>query len=314
LYLALEDGKRRLQKRIDKLLPTFDGERPKSLIMATEWPRSDQGGLVEIERWITSAANPRLIIIDTLAQFRKPASGKGQVYAEDYAAIAELQKLASKHVVTIVVVHHDRKGDAEDPFDTVSGSLGLTGAADTIAILKRQSGAVTLYVRGRDVEEAEKALQFNKETCRWSILGEASDVRRSGERARVLAALDGLPEGLSPAELSAELGITGANARQTLHRMARDGEVKRGKYGRYLHPDVAVTPVTLSQRQKNGSKINMISGECDSVTGVTGVPVGRATSAFVDAYPARSQFGTGLTPDQRAVVERAIVRQQRADN
>jgi hypothetical protein len=72
------------------------------------------------------------------------------------------------------VVHHDRKAEADDPFDTVSGSLGLTGAADTILILKRQTGGVTLYARGRDIEERETALHFEKTTCRWSILGEAS--------------------------------------------------------------------------------------------------------------------------------------------
>jgi RecA-family ATPase len=159
LYLALEDGRRRLQRRLTKLLPTFLGTWPSGLTFATEWPRSDQGGLTDIENWITSSKNPRLVIVDTLAQFRKMATGKN-VYLEDYAAISELQKLASKYNLTIIVVHHDRKSVADDVFDTVSGSLGLTGAADTIAIMKREGGAVTLHVRGRDVEEAEKALQF----------------------------------------------------------------------------------------------------------------------------------------------------------
>jgi AAA domain len=191
LYLALEDGRRRLRRRLDKLLPT--GEWPKGLTMTNEWSRSDQGGLTDIEGWIKKALNdgkcPRLVIIDTLAQFRRLVKGK-DVYLEDYAAISGLQKLASKYNVTIIVVHHDRKGEAEDVFDTVSGSLGLTGAADTIAIMKRQSGAVTLHVRGRDVEEAEKALQFDKAACRWTIIGEASEVRRSDERSRVLIALE----------------------------------------------------------------------------------------------------------------------------
>ena len=155
LYLALEDGPRRLQRRMTKLLPTFSGAWPINLIFATEWARSDHGGLTNIESWIKSAENPRLVIVDTLAQFRKMAIGKS-VYLEDYAAISELQKLASKYNITIIVVHHDRKSGADDVFDTVSGSLGLTGAADTIAIMKRDAGGVTLYVRGRDVEEFEK--------------------------------------------------------------------------------------------------------------------------------------------------------------
>ena len=176
LYLALEDGRRRLQRRITKLLPTFSGTWPPGLTIATEWPRSDQGGLADIEQWLITAKSPRLIIVDTLAQFRKLSSGKAQLYPEDYAAISGLQKLASKYNVGIIIVHHDRKSEAEDVFDTVSGSLGLTGAADTILIMKRQAGAVTLHVRGRDIEEAEMALQFDKATCRWSILGAAAEV------------------------------------------------------------------------------------------------------------------------------------------
>ena len=41
LYLALEDGQRRLQRRITKLLPTFTTEWPSLLEISTEWPRAD---------------------------------------------------------------------------------------------------------------------------------------------------------------------------------------------------------------------------------------------------------------------------------
>src|SRR5271167_1964970 len=63
LYLALEDGKRRLQQRLTRLLPTFSEAWPPGLKMATEWPRADQGGLADIERWIASTKTPRLVII-----------------------------------------------------------------------------------------------------------------------------------------------------------------------------------------------------------------------------------------------------------
>ena len=156
LYLALEDGRRRLQRRITRLLPTFSETWPPKLTIATEWPRADQGGVADIESWITSTESPRLVIVDTLAQFRKVSSGKAQIYQDNYGAISDLQKLASRYNIAVVVVHHDRKSEAEDVFDTVSGSLGLTGAADTILIMKRQAGTVTLHVRGRDIEETER--------------------------------------------------------------------------------------------------------------------------------------------------------------
>jgi hypothetical protein len=234
LYLALEDGKRRLQRRITKLLPTFSGTWPKPLEIATEWPRADQGGLADIEAWIQATPNARLVIIDTLAQFRTLSNGKTQPYADDYAAISGLRKLASKHNIGIVVVHHDRKAEADDVFDTVSGTLGLTGAADTILIMKRQAGAVGLYVRGRDIEEAEKALQFNKATCKWTILGEAAEVFRSQERSRVIAALKEAGGGMKVAEIMSAANLKSrGSADMLLGRMVRDGIVRnvgRGKY------------------------------------------------------------------------------------
>jgi hypothetical protein len=234
LYLALEDGKRRLQRRITKLLPTFSGSWPEGFEIATEWPRADHGGLDEIEKWLIKAKSPRLVVIDTLAQFRKLSKGRTQVYADDYAAISGLQKLASKYNVGIIIVHHDRKAEADDVFDTVSGSLGLTGAADTILIMKRQAGAVTLHVRSRDVEERGLALQFSKESCRWTILGIAADIHRSAERQRVIDALK--KNGQLQAkniQLMAELRNRNATD-MLLGKMLRDGEIVRldkGKYG-----------------------------------------------------------------------------------
>jgi hypothetical protein len=235
LYLALEDGRRRLQRRITKVLPTFSITWPQNLEIATEWPRADQGGLADIEQWLRAHPNARLVIVDTLAQFRKLSTGKGQLYPEDYAAISGLQKLASKHNVGIIIVHHDRKSEADDVFDTVSGTLGLTGAADTILIMKRQSGAVTLYVRGRDIEESEMAMQFDKSSCRWSILGTAADVHRSNERTAVLKALETAgDDGLSVGEIMVATGSQSRNATDILlFKMTETGEVTRLKRGVY---------------------------------------------------------------------------------
>jgi|HubBroStandDraft_6_1064221.scaffolds.fasta_scaffold292373_2 hypothetical protein len=43
LYLALEDSRRRLQRRLTKLLPTFTGEWPRGLTLATTWRRVNEG-------------------------------------------------------------------------------------------------------------------------------------------------------------------------------------------------------------------------------------------------------------------------------
>ena len=235
LYLALEDGWRRLQRRLDKLLGTFHGEWPERLTFVPmgRWRRSDLGGLQDIEAWCKWVPNPTLIIIDTLERFRKPASGKSPLYSADYQAITGLQKIANDHGIAIVVLHHDRKSDADDAFDTVSGTLGLTGAADTILMIKRRSMGAVLYARGRDIEDSETAMQFDKETCRWIILGKASEVQRSNERGRVIAALKAAGQPLSTKEIMGETGMSRNAADVLLSKMVRDGEIERVERAKY---------------------------------------------------------------------------------
>jgi hypothetical protein len=80
----------------------------------------------------------------------------------DYEALEGLQALAAKLQILVVVITHVRKATADDVFDTVSGTLGLTAAADTILVLGPKNGLMTLCVRGRDVEESEKTVRFDK--------------------------------------------------------------------------------------------------------------------------------------------------------
>ena len=50
LYLALEDSKRRLQRRMSKLLPAGT-KWPTNLTLKTEWRRLQEGGLDDIRAW-----------------------------------------------------------------------------------------------------------------------------------------------------------------------------------------------------------------------------------------------------------------------
>jgi AAA domain len=145
---------------------------------------------------LAEASNPRLIIVDVLAMFKPPRGAKDNQYEADYHAIEGLQALASEFQAAIVVVHHTRKGGSDgDPFEKVSGTLGLSGAADTTFILDRDGNGATIYGRGRDIESA---VEFNKGSCRWFVMGQASEVRRSDERSEILALLEDADDLMSP--------------------------------------------------------------------------------------------------------------------
>jgi AAA domain len=116
----------------------------------------DAGGVADAKEWAASVKNPRLIIFDTLAGVRPDRNNKDTIYEGDYWALTELQAWAGQAGISIIVLHHTRKMESEDPIDSVSGSLGLTGCVDTVVVLARTGKGTTLYIRGRDVGEQEK--------------------------------------------------------------------------------------------------------------------------------------------------------------
>ena len=261
LYLALEDNKRRLMSRIKKVSPPHTIDTwPEALEFATEWKRCGDGGLDMLRQWAESKANPRLIIVDVLAQFRSGRGDKESLYESDYKAVKGLQELASEFNLTVIVVHHVRKGMSDtDPFERVSGTMGLTGAADTTIILDRDGNGCTLYARGRDIEEYEKAIVFNHDSCRWTVQGDAAEVRRTDERGAILATLEDATEPMSSKDIEAATGMKGANVRQLLLKMARAGDVVKAKRGRYVHRNRADT----STPDNNDNKGNNDGGDGD---------------------------------------------------
>jgi hypothetical protein len=232
-YAALEDNRRRLQSRMQKLLPAFAQEWPERLHFVTEMPRLKDGGIDLVRRWIEQAKEPRLVIIDTLQKVRDPKGADQNGYEADYAAVSELKALADEYGIAIVLVHHQRKMEADDPVDTVSGTTGLTGAVDTVLVLNNSGQGVTLYGRGRDIEEIEKAVTFDVTSCLWRVEGEAREVHRSSERSAIVTALCDTPEPMSPREIADVTDLPYVNVRQLLGRMHKAGEVEKPKRGVY---------------------------------------------------------------------------------
>jgi AAA domain len=239
LYLALEDHPRRIQDRLQKMGVTTLG--PYRLDISTQCPRftaRDQG-LDAVGSWAADHPNARLIIVDTLARVRPPRSSKGNIYDDDYTAVASMKELADHYRVSILVIHHLRKMTAEDPMDTVSGSLGLTGAADGIVILEREAGLGDgkLVITGRDVEEQELAINWSRENMQWELLGDAAEYYVSEERAAIRNILRMSGDSMTIKGVADVLGKPQNTVKQLLFKMTHDGQVDRDGKGRYRLPD-----------------------------------------------------------------------------
>lgn len=169
LSLCLEDSRSRLQRRLSELTD----DPPDRLHLAT-LSRSLSDGLCEqLENFLCEHDDTNLIIIDTLQKIRGSSSGDGNLYASDYQDICLLKSVADEHDIAIILVHHLRKREADDPHVTISGTTGLVGAADGSYVLRREhigDKELKLYVRGRDVEESILTLERDEELSEWQMV------------------------------------------------------------------------------------------------------------------------------------------------
>jgi len=169
LYISLEDPARRLQNRLMEIAD----ENVENIYFATESEIIGNGLEEQLNNFIVEHPGVSLIIIDTLQKIRE-ISGDNYSYASDYEAISTIKHIADKQNIAFLIVHHTRKeGDENDPFNTISGTNGLLGAADGAFVLVKQqriNGRATFHATGRDIEDIKLELEFNRENYTWTML------------------------------------------------------------------------------------------------------------------------------------------------
>lgn len=184
LYLALEDSLSRLQDRMNKIL--CGRKPPAGFLFATEAPTLDNGLLDNLDGILNKFPETKLIIIDTLQKIRGRALPRESSYEQDYREMGAVKSHMDKKGVSVLFVHHNRKmKDEDDPFNMISGTNGIMGAADTIwAIIKgkRSDNEATLHITGRDVMQSDTIITFDKSTWRWTPVGSADWINAQREK------------------------------------------------------------------------------------------------------------------------------------
>lgn len=258
LYLALEDGPRRLKSRLEMVLK--GSPAPEGLHFETEWPALTDGGAEDLDGWLSTHPDTRLVVVDVIARLRSPDKNNSDRYLHDYLVAESIKTVADLHHVGAVAVHHTRKAAADDFLESVSGTNGLAGAADSIIVLKRSRGHAdaTLQVTGRDVQEQELALNFDAQVGTWALLGDAQEWRLGETRRQIIEVLrEAGPS--QPKAIAEALDLPRDLVRQTVARMAKDDQLVNSN-GTY-----SVPPVPPSQLSQGSPSL------LDSVTGVTDV-------------------------------------------
>ena len=98
--------------------------------------------------------------------------GEAYSYADDHQIVGRLKQFADRKGFCLLVVHHTRKQPSGDKFDMISGTNGLSGAADGAFLLqkeKRTDGTATLDVVGRDQQDQRFYLTKDRERLTWTL-------------------------------------------------------------------------------------------------------------------------------------------------
>ena len=166
LYLALEDDYGRLQKRLYKM---FGVDTAKDLHFGIEAPSLGDGLIDLLEDFVEDHPDTRLIIVDTLQKVR--GNNDGHTYSSDYQDICQLKRFTDSRNLCLMIVHHTRKQQSEDRFDTISGTNGLLCAdgAFLLTKAKRNANDAMLDIAGRDQQDQRLHLSKNPQTLAWEL-------------------------------------------------------------------------------------------------------------------------------------------------
>ena len=210
LYLCLEDSTLRIQNRLFEITE----DAPDSVHFSTNSDTLGKGLEEQLCAFLAEHPDTVLVIIDTLQMIR--GAGYDNTYANDYRDLSVLKHIADAHGIAILLVHHLRKMNDDDPMNMISGTSGLSGATDSNFVLRksqRRENTATLYCTGRDIEYRELTLERNAENV-WELV---SDSRTQPELlgGRIVILLSELMRDRAefigtPTELSAQIDPAGS--------------------------------------------------------------------------------------------------------
>ena len=265
LYLCLEDSFQRIQNRLLDLTE----DAPSTLHFAVMSQQLHDGLVEQMEQFLREHPATGLVVIDTLQRIRA-AGNEPNPYASDYRDIGVLKALADQHRIAVLLIHHLRKMNDDDPMNMISGTTGLSGATDSNFVLrrsKRRENTATLYCTGRDISYRELSLEFDNESHVWNLLSDDyGDVEQSCSRLIFLlsALLREQPEICAPAKALLEKidpdGVEGLTPNSFSHKLRKSVDALRR------------SGIVVTFRKSNGERLICLKradGVDDSTAGNT---------------------------------------------
>ncbi|MBU5625686.1 bifunctional DNA primase/polymerase [Oscillibacter sp. MSJ-2] len=170
-YLDLEGSKSRAASRAERMSTDI----PENVFITNNIKERLADGLVDKLREL-HRENPkiRMIVIDTYSRARGNfKAGSSNAYDAEIILLEPVQRMAIEEKIAILCIHHDKKGAgfALDSFERMSGTMGISGSADSVLNLiadgKRFDGKAILEYTPRDAKGGEMNLVFDDRLGEW---------------------------------------------------------------------------------------------------------------------------------------------------
>lgn len=221
LYLALEDGERRIHERL-----AIRNWTPVSAhFYSSGMLPLDGGGMAQLR---ATAEDFDVVIVDSLrvACGAKVEENNNEVMGAILQALADFAHETEK---VVIVVHHLTKASYEDAFDGIRGAGSIRQAYDVGVVMQRKKGEkeAKLVVESRDAEIADMTISFEGGSTGWKYEGDGERLETIRAGKAVVKALSELGGEAPVAELAAHLKITPQAVGQQLNAAEREGLVTR---------------------------------------------------------------------------------------
>jgi len=236
LHYSLEDGKRRIKTRWEKMCIQPDQTYYQFRDRKPKIPILTMGLEEEIEDWANNIPNPKMVVIDVYVKVKKTISKSLNAYENDNYNLQNLQTLAIKYNIGIVLVHHTKKGSENDVFDEINGSAGIQSNMDSMIVLasSRKAGKNSVFhCIPKDAEQLEFEVGMNEQMI-WEDKGPVGSTSLTMLQERIVKVVNELYAGNPALGDDAEESGTPVKAKDIIERIKADDELteKSGRKGK----------------------------------------------------------------------------------
>ena len=243
LYLDLEMSQNSVYRRMSAMLQQERKRWPAQLHFGfgDDWQYRGGEAIAQLELWLDSHSDVKLVIIDVLAQWREHVDPRTPVYTADYDALKQIQRLATRRGIAIMVVHHTNKAKmskGDNPFDKISGSTGIQGAVDAMWLLTKDPEdqySTILQMTDRNIHDVDKLELKWDDYLGCHVLDPKLRVLESSssERRAIYEALAQNDLSMTPSEIAIAVGKSDGQVKKLLPRLVQDKLIEKVGYGRY---------------------------------------------------------------------------------